>query len=284
MSVVPRQREMFASPPTNQQAAVGSHSPRTDLPVFCPDGYVGKVVELAPAWLDQPTHLLVRSGAIVPQTVSIPIAWVDDVEADRVRLRVRRRRVARLPPLRTDEVIAADVRQAIATSGAFSDPAALDAITIVCEAGRVSARGNVRTVWRALYVEVLARQVRGVVDVSNQLVGDDELEDQIAWAIKRERQLAIDGLHVAAEFGSIRLGGRVESAEACARAFRLARQVRGAREVVNAIEVVPRPHRPPTFPIDPHAMFAAQRRSQRSSPTFLHNHQGARHVPADPCV
>lgn len=284
MSVVARQRDTFRDPPGTQRAALAPRPPRADLPVFCPDGYVGRVVELVPIWLDQPTHLLVRWGAIVPQTVSIPIAWVDEIEGDRVRLSVRRRHVARLLPLRTDDVIAADVWAAVAGSPEFRDPAASNAIEIACHAGSIVLRGNVRTVWRALQVEALARRVRGVVDVSNLLVGDDELEDQIVWAIKREQQLAIDGLHVDAAYGVVRITGRVHAAEACALLLRIARQVRGVREISNGIEVVARPRRVAALSADPHALFAAQRRSQTPAQPYVHNYRGASHASADSCV
>jgi sporulation protein YlmC with PRC-barrel domain len=68
------------------------------IPIFCTDGPVGEVHDvLIDPETARPTHIILREGILVIKEVSIPVAYVQKVESDRVLLKVDKEQVERLP-------------------------------------------------------------------------------------------------------------------------------------------------------------------------------------------
>ncbi|WP_448593841.1 hypothetical protein [Thermoflexus hugenholtzii] len=66
--------------------------------LICPDGVLGTVAEvLVDPVSGRPTHLVWREPVILYQEISIPIAYVEQVDGEGIRLRVRREDIERLP-------------------------------------------------------------------------------------------------------------------------------------------------------------------------------------------
>jgi len=70
----------------------------TGKSLICPDGVLGTVAEvLVDPVSGHPTHLVWREPVILYQEISIPIAYVEQVDGEGIRLRVRREDIERLP-------------------------------------------------------------------------------------------------------------------------------------------------------------------------------------------
>lgn len=70
----------------------------TGKSLICSDGELGPVAEvLVDPETGQPTHLIWREPVILYQEISIPIAYIERVDGEGIRLRVRREEIERLP-------------------------------------------------------------------------------------------------------------------------------------------------------------------------------------------
>ncbi len=66
------------------------------MTIACADGVLGYVERSLPTWQPhRPTHLVVRTGEQGEHAVIVPVHWTTHVSTDAVRLRVRKRHVAR---------------------------------------------------------------------------------------------------------------------------------------------------------------------------------------------
>ena len=68
---------------------------------------------------------------------------------------------------------------------------------------------------------------------------DDELEEHIRWALRRERRLEIAGLQVSVRRGRVTVAGRVRSPEQCMLALLIARRVPDVRRIINRMVIRP---------------------------------------------
>ncbi len=76
--------------------ATPDHRFHAGMPVICDDGMLGYVERSLPTWQPHaPTHLVVRTGEHGNHAVIVPVRWTVQVSAATVRLRVRKRHIAR---------------------------------------------------------------------------------------------------------------------------------------------------------------------------------------------
>ena len=67
-------------------------------PILCTDGPVGEVHDvLIDPETERPTHIILREGILVIKEVNIPIGYVQEVEGNRVLLKVNKEKIERLP-------------------------------------------------------------------------------------------------------------------------------------------------------------------------------------------
>lgn len=243
-----------------EQAHGPAHEIRPGMTVCCQEGTIGRVAGLAPAWASQPTHLVVQTGPLIPRKLVLPLHWVARVTQNQVVLQVRRRHTARIRPHSTDELLQDEVREALYNTSQFRQDDAFLMIDVAVTGQVVTLRGNVRTLWRVLLAETIARQVRGVWNVQNLLVGDDELEDGVLQTLRRDPRLHRSTLQVQALLGQVILRGKVPTGEHAGLAMLLARHVPGVRTIDNQI-VVSRTSNPEPS-IDGHTLFALRRTLQ----------------------
>jgi osmotically-inducible protein OsmY len=112
-------------------------------------------------------------------------------------------------------------------------------IQIRADAGAVTLTGAVRGQAEKEIAERLARGVKGVSDVQNQLVADSDLELAVAAALNADARTrgAFPGILVGAVFGGVYLKGPVASEETKNAAGEIARRVAGVQRVLNELTV-----------------------------------------------
>jgi len=79
-------------------ASNSSRNMTKGTPIFCTDGPVGEVHDvLIDPETERPTHIILREGILVIKEVSIPVGYVQNVEGDRVLLKVNKEEIEKLP-------------------------------------------------------------------------------------------------------------------------------------------------------------------------------------------
>lgn len=216
------------------------------------EGCLGWVRDVLPSWnTTSPTHIVVETNTANLSTVIVPLHWATAISPTRITLRARQRHLARRPILRPDSELAEEIRTALTAAPSFQQPDALAAMEVVVEGCVAYLRGNTRSMLQVLDADLLAAQVRGVVEVRNELISDDEIEQAVERDLRQAPSLPITDLWVKSRLGVVRVGGRVRCAEQCAHALLLARQVAGVRSVVNEVTVEPEPKDNPTTTVVP---------------------------------
>jgi osmotically-inducible protein OsmY len=100
--------------------------------------------------------------------------------------------------------------------------------------------GNVSSSLRADMVRDQAMGVQGLLEIKNNLVGDDILASQIATALAHHPQTRDLPIGVYPKLGVVRLGGAVHNEQQKAAAEEIAKQISGVRSVVNTLIVNPK--------------------------------------------
>lgn len=215
------------------------------MEVVCRDGRVGRVVlVLLDRQTHHATHIVVRQGWLTRRDIIVPLDWAVEIGDRRIVLDARDWQIDQLPDYRPDEEIAEDVRQALYDAPQFHDGADFFAMQVSVRDGIVTLRGNVRSSVRRIEAERIARRVRGVLDVRNELLADDALELLVAQALRSDGRLQIQDLSVRAMLGLVRLQGRVPDAQQRELAAQVARHVAGVQAVDNDLLVEPAPSAP----------------------------------------
>jgi uncharacterized protein YrrD len=183
------------------------------MEVVCRDGKVGRVaLVLLDRQTHHATHIVVQQRSLVKRDIIVPLDWAAVITPQQIMLDAREWDIERLPEYRPDVAIAEDVRQALYDAPVFQQGADFFAIQVAVQDGVVILRGNVRNSTRKREAERIARRIRGVLDVRNELVADDGLEVQVERALKRDARIEVDDLAVEALLGVIYLRGRVRTA------------------------------------------------------------------------
>jgi hypothetical protein len=132
----------------------------------------------------------------------VPPSWIVAIVDEELRLNVYRRQLELLPEYRTDAQIAADVREALATSAVFAPHADFAAIWVAVDHGTVVLYGNVRNGARKYAARQLVESVREVQAVRSLLIDDQELKLQVENAKKSGEEIMGAALQVEVALGS----------------------------------------------------------------------------------
>ena len=113
-------------------------------------------------------------------------------------------------------------------------------IDVQASDGIVVLTGNARSQAEKQVAEKLARSVKGVTSIDNQLVVDGDLEIAVAQALAADTRTrgAFPGILVGVVFGTTFLKGRVVSKEVKQAAGEIASQVAGVQRVSNELIVL----------------------------------------------
>lgn len=158
------------------------------IPVTCRDGEVGRIDHvLADRSTGEATHLVVRGGGRLEQTVAIPVDWAEEITPTGVRLAVGFEALNRLPPhqeLISDRDVQIDLEgRLLWYRPAGGRPAALE---VRVENGVVTLQGVVPTERDRIAAERIARDTPGVWDVVNHLVSDEQIERAVGEALRTD--------------------------------------------------------------------------------------------------
>jgi len=182
----------------------------------------------------QVTHLLLERGRIVPEDQLVPIqeAILKDGTI------VLSKQAEAYPIYRPDEDLVYAVRAAMATHPYLSED---DRRGLVVEAsdGVLYLRGNVRTAAARNWALECARQVNGVQEVHNEVVGDPSLETAVAKALADAGLFRRARVFVRAVRGGVILTGYVPSLDVQADVERVAAGVAGVRGLTAKLQLQP---------------------------------------------
>jgi osmotically-inducible protein OsmY len=204
-----------------------------------PVGWVTRI------WCDQSsrvlTHVLLqtrRALFVRPIERIVAAEQIETLAHNQVRLTLTPREIAALPIFRPDVAIAADLQLALAA--ALPDPRARRAVKVRVDDGHVSLAGVVDAGEQRTRAARAALAVPGVRGLTNDLVIEESLADQVEVALAREiAARKLEGAQVRAfiEHGIVYLEGRVPTAEIRYTLEQVAVAVTGVRVIVNNLLV-----------------------------------------------
>jgi uncharacterized protein YrrD len=170
------------------EARVGGWPLRAGQRVAATDGDVGDLdVVLIDPRTDRVTGFVVRKGTFIVRDVIVPIDWVQSVARDRIKLSVPKARLDSLPEYRPDDEITRDVLDAL-WYGSDLGPADVQFVEVRTRDGIVELNGHTHTEHTRQKIEEVARRVRGVIDVRNNLDTYEALEAAVREAQRAARQ------------------------------------------------------------------------------------------------
>jgi len=200
--------------------------------VECRDGHVGRVASaLHDSSTGRITRLVIHRGLLLGHDVVVPVEWATETSRHRVYLDVGQEELTHLPEYRADQDIKRDIEQALWDDEAIRQ-ADWPTLRVDVRDGAVTLRGHVASRAHRMRAEAAARQARGVRELRNKLVADDDLEAAIAEALARDPRTRAHAIGVHADRGIVHLSGAVISAEVQAAAEEATAEVEGVRGIV----------------------------------------------------
>lgn len=117
---------------------------------------------------DQATHLVIRRGDVIDREVIVPLAWVRALTDDPIVLDATRQRVDSSPEYRADDEITDAVSRVLWYRSSIQ-PNDVRYVKVHTRDGVVQLSGKTRTEQSRLAIEERVRDVRGVLDVQNEI-------------------------------------------------------------------------------------------------------------------
>jgi osmotically-inducible protein OsmY/sporulation protein YlmC with PRC-barrel domain len=208
---------------------------RAGQPVWSGTQGVGRLDRLLLDSEEQVCQIVVRTSRMFGRRVLVPIDQVTRCDAQGVWLALDHAAFHRLPDYRADRAIAIDVGQALRDDELVRR---LDyrSIAVTVGAGVVLLHGHATTPVSRARAERAARGVRGVLEVTNQIVTDGELQLAVAQALAGDERTRGHGLFVHVQCGVVSVSGEVSSAAARTAVETVATSVPQVRAVINNVE------------------------------------------------
>jgi uncharacterized protein YrrD len=149
--------------------ALGGRPIRHGQKVVCSDGHVGRVdLVLLDPRSRRVAYLVVRKGRWLGRDTIVPIEFVRDITRDQVVVDLTRAQLEGLPDYRPDWEITSDVIDALWYRSGLR-PVDLYFVEVRTEDGIVELNGHTLTREAIHTIERIARSIRGVLDVRNNL-------------------------------------------------------------------------------------------------------------------
>lgn len=199
----------------------------------------------------QVTHFVLRHEAPRSRSVVGPVGWATESRSRTVRLVVERAQVDTLPAYRPDGELTEAVltarsadpnirrilRGIISFAPPFSHPLREWAIGVRVAQGIVTLEGSVPARSLGSMAARLAGGVKGVRQVRDWLVADDDLQVAVAAALNRDPRTCGIQPRVRVDAGRVRLSGRASDEQTRAIAGEVATGVPGVRGVDNRLRL-----------------------------------------------
>jgi osmotically-inducible protein OsmY len=164
--------------------------------------------------------------------------YVTQIDADRFVASIPDSVLAALPPYRPDD----DLQQEVEDVLFDITPLHVDrpAMSIRVLDSVLYLDGNISSSLRADMVQDQAMGVQGLLEIRNNLIGDDTLASQIAMELSRNPQTRGLPIGVYPELGDVRLGGAVHNEQQKSVVEGIAKKTPGVRSVVDTLVVDPK--------------------------------------------
>ena len=172
------------------------------------------------------------------QSTLIQQQYVTKLEAGRIMITIPEAIFQTLPAFRSD----AELQQEVENILFDLTPLHVDfkGMTVRVLDGVLYLEGNISSSLRADIVQDQALGVHGLLEIKNNLLGDDRLASDLAMALSRDSRTADLPIGVYPRLGEVRLSGAVHTAEQKSAATEIARAFPGVRSVINDLVVDPK--------------------------------------------
>ncbi len=233
---------LAASAPAGSLASVPSVGLDGGTPIVCRDGRVGRLYLLLLNPSDgQVTHLIARSSRRPRYSPIIPADWVTEITPRHIVVDAELAQVARLPEYLPDDELTADIEQAL-----WSDETLrvdMPSVRVDVESGVATLLGHTVNRLHKQRIEEMVGAVRGVREIRNLLIADDDLRQEVAQALAHDTRTRSARLRIDVFLGKVALYGHVADAEARAAAIAIAAAVPGVRGVNDGLTIADDAHR-----------------------------------------
>ena len=161
------------------------------------------------------------------QDTLIRAEYITEISTGYIKINVPAATLNALAPYRPDSVLQREVEAAL-----FGSAYVLDGVLYL--------DGNISSSLRADIAQDQAMGVSGLLEVKNNLVGDDRLASDLALALGRDPRTRDLPIGVYPRLGVVRLSGAVHNSQQKAAAEEIARNFDGVRSVINDLLVDPK--------------------------------------------
>jgi osmotically-inducible protein OsmY len=203
--------------------------------VLCQDEAAGWVALLLLEPGGRVRGFVLHTGPLLGRNLIVPIAWIQEVDGNRVYLAVGKRALEGLPDYRLDDALAAEVEAALWSDEILRNTDYQE-IGVSVEDGIVKLQGHVISLRNKTRAEEAACSVPGVLALENELVLDQHLVSAVAQALGNDERTRFQEISVGAQNGFITLNGHVDSAAIRESAETLAASVPEVRGVINYVQ------------------------------------------------
>ena len=172
------------------------------------------------------------------QDTLIRAEYITEISTGHINLNVPAATLNALAPYRPDSVLQRAVEAALFDATPLHID--LKAISVHVLDGVLYLDGNISSSLRADIARDQAMGVSGLLEVKNNLVGDDRLASDLAMALGRDPRTRDLPIGVYPRLGVVRLSGAVHNSQQKAAAEEIARNFDGVRSVINDLLVDPK--------------------------------------------
>jgi osmotically-inducible protein OsmY len=172
------------------------------------------------------------------QNVLIQQHYVAKLEKGMVMVSIPESVLQTLPPYRSDSELQQEVENVLFDLTPLHVD--FEGMNVRVLDGVLYLDGNISSALRADIVQDQAAGVRGLLEIKNNLVGDDTLASGLASALAKDPRTRDLPIGVYPRLGVVRLSGAVHTEDQKAAATEIARKFPGVRSVVNDLVVDPK--------------------------------------------
>ncbi|HEY3991771.1 MAG TPA: BON domain-containing protein [Ktedonobacteraceae bacterium] len=163
--------------------------------------------------------------------------YISALASDQITLAIDPQVLDSLPPYRSDRELQKEVDEIVFDLGFLHID--LKGLRLRVLDSVLYMEGNISSTLRGELTRDQVAGVRGLLEIKNNLIGDDTLAADIAYALSQDERLRDQPIGVYPQLGVVRLSGSVRSTQQKAAASEIAQKFDGVRGVVNDLVVDP---------------------------------------------
>jgi osmotically-inducible protein OsmY len=163
--------------------------------------------------------------------------YVSALEPGQITISIDSARLQALPPYRSDRELQREVDQIIFDLGFLHID--LKGMSMRVLDSVLYMEGNISSALRGELARDQVAGVEGLLEIKNNLIGDDTLAAQIAHALGQDERTRGLPIGVYPQLGVVRLSGSVRNAQQQAAAAEIAKKFPGVRGVINDLVIDP---------------------------------------------